>query len=322
MPVAALRTWLERTLVWRVWERMLEIEFVDRSIALAGKAFVSFFPLVIVVAAFMPESVRESMIRAVTVRLGLDGEALATVQESFASSDDVREATGVLGLVMTIFFASSFTTALQRVYFHAWRRPQRGRNRRVLAKRGLPARRPGGNGGPRRGGRAPSLVRRPSACSSWLPRLSSAVWCFSAWLLLLGDVRARVLIPTGIITAVATSLYAASARIWMPGVVESNEAQFGVFGVALALISWFSGAAICVVIGATAGVVLAEDPGRLGDIVRGADPRTLVDGAEAPLPSPTRELQPARRLPEHGRQLTPRRPNPAPSNRRPGGRFR
>jgi hypothetical protein len=29
---------------------MLEIEFVDRSIALAGKAFVSFFPLVIVVA--------------------------------------------------------------------------------------------------------------------------------------------------------------------------------------------------------------------------------------------------------------------------------
>ncbi len=127
MPVAALRTWLERTVVWRVWERMLEIEFVDRSVALAGKAFVSFFPLVIVVAAFMPESVR-----AVDDPLG-HGSAraatatrLTTVQESFASSDDVREATGVLGLVMTIFFASSFTTALQRVYFHAWRRPQRG----------------------------------------------------------------------------------------------------------------------------------------------------------------------------------------------------
>ena len=47
----AVRTWLERLLIWRVWERMLEIEFVDRSVALAGKAFVSFFPLVIVVAA-------------------------------------------------------------------------------------------------------------------------------------------------------------------------------------------------------------------------------------------------------------------------------
>ena len=290
MPVAALRTWLERTVVWRVWERMLEIEFVDRSVALAGKAFVSFFPLVIVVAAFVPESVQESMIRAVTVRLGLDGPALTTVQESFASSDDVREATGALGLVMTIFFASSFTTALQRVYFHAWRRPQQGGIgvywRSVVCLLAVLA-----------ATAALGAVGRAVAGAAAIGLLivvaivlSSAVWCFSAWLLLLGDVRARVLIPTGIVTAVATSLYAASARIWMPGVVESNEAQFGVFGVALALISWFSGAAICVVIGATAGVVLAEDPGRLGDMVRGADPRTLVDGAEAPLPSPTRDF--------------------------------
>ena len=42
--VTALRSWLERLLLWRVWERMLELEFVDRGVALAGKAFVSFFP--------------------------------------------------------------------------------------------------------------------------------------------------------------------------------------------------------------------------------------------------------------------------------------
>jgi membrane protein len=290
MSLTGLRTWLERTVVWRVWERMLEIEFVDRSVALAGKAFVSFFPLVIVVAAFMPDSVQESMIRTVTVRLGLDGPALATVQDSFASSGDVREATGVLGLVLTIFFASSFTTALQRVYFHTWRRPRKGGIgvywRSVVcllavlvAMAILGA-----------VGRAVSGAAAVGFLVVVALVVTSALWCFSAWLLLLGDVRARVLIPTGIITAVVTSLYAGSARIWMPGVVESNEAQFGVFGVALALITWFSGAAICVLIGATAGVVLAEDPGRLGDIVRGTDARTLVDGAEAPLPSPTREF--------------------------------
>src|SRR3974377_939151 len=44
----------ERTIFWRVWERMLENEFIDRGIALAAKAFVSFFPAVIVVAAFAP----------------------------------------------------------------------------------------------------------------------------------------------------------------------------------------------------------------------------------------------------------------------------
>ena len=47
----------------RVWDRMLEIEFVDRSVALAGKAFVSFFPLVIVVASFMPAAHSGSIFR-------------------------------------------------------------------------------------------------------------------------------------------------------------------------------------------------------------------------------------------------------------------
>ena len=127
--IALLRTRLERLLLWRVWERMLEIEFVDRSVALAGKAFVSFFPLVIVVAAFAPERVRSSIITTVTARLGMRGNALTLAREAFASSDDVRRATGLLGLLLTIFYASSFTTALQRVYLRAWRRPAGARRR-------------------------------------------------------------------------------------------------------------------------------------------------------------------------------------------------
>ena len=67
--------------------------------------------------------------------------------------------------------------------------------------------------------------------------------------------------PTGVITVLALAGFAVSARIWMPGLVTGNEAQFGVFGVALALVSWFSGAAICVLIGACAGSVFAEDTG-------------------------------------------------------------
>ena len=76
--------------------------------------------------------------------------------------------------------------------------------------------------------------------------LASGLWWFTAWFLLLGEVRARVLVPIGVITSIATFAYAASATVWMPGVVTGNEAQFGFFGVALALVTWFSGAAICV----------------------------------------------------------------------------
>ena len=104
---------------------MLEIEFVDRSVALAAKAFVSFFPTVIIVAAFVPEDVRNSIVTTLTHRLGMRGDALRLTRDAFASADHIRTATGVLGLVLTIFFATSFTTALQRVYLHAWRRPPR-----------------------------------------------------------------------------------------------------------------------------------------------------------------------------------------------------
>jgi membrane protein len=288
--MAALRTRLERLLVWQVWERMLEVEFIDRSVALAGKAFVSFFPLVIVVAAFMPEGIRSSLITAVTHRLGLRGDALTVTQEAFSSSDDLRQATGVLGLVLTIFFASSFTTALQRVYFHAWRRPRHGgaavywRGLVCLVAVLVTMALLGGLVDDLDGGLQVGLFAVAALAAT------SGLWWFSAWLLLLGEVRARVLAPTGVITAAATAAYAASATIWMPKVVTTNDDQFGVFGIALALVTWFSGAAICILLGACAGVVLAEDPGRIGTLVRGAESQTLTEGARPPPPAPTDEL--------------------------------
>ena len=71
--------------------------------------------------------------------------------------------------------------------------------------------------------------------------------------------------------------------------VESNEAQFGFFGVALALVTWFSGAVICVLVG-VCGPVLAEDTGPVGTLIRGGDSPTLTVAARPPLPAPAREL--------------------------------
>ena len=200
---AELRTRLERLFLWRVWERMLEIEFVDRSVALAGKAFVSFFPLVIVVAAFVPDRIRSSIITTVTSRLGIEGDALRTVREGFASADDVRKATGVLGLLLAIFFATSFTTALQRVYLRAWRRPRAGAAGAYL--------------------RGPAWLLVMLAYAALLGALraalgdgvglglfaivslaaTSGLWWFTAWFLLLTEVRVRVLLPSGVITGIA-----------------------------------------------------------------------------------------------------------------------
>ena len=121
--------------------------------------------------------------------------------------------------------------------------------------------------------------------------LSTAIWWFTAWLMLKGQVRPRALIPAGLITGIALSGYALSATVWMPNNVTSNNHQYGIFGVALALVAWFSGAAICVIVGACAGAVLAEDPGPIGRLVRGGAASPLVEGALPPLPPPVRSLR-------------------------------
>lgn len=318
----AVRSRAQETLIWQVWERMLEIEFVDRSVALAGKAFVSFFPLVIVVAAFMPPGVRASIFTTLTHQLGIQGASLATAKEAFSSADDIRRAAGVLGLTLTVFFATSFTTALQRVYLRAWRREP--------------------------GGKVSQYVRGPAwliAMLAYMAMLgavrgqagdgagfglfvlfalasSSALWLFTAWFLLLGQVRPRVLAPTGLITGLAMSGYAFAATVWMPEVVSRNEAQYGFFGVALALVSWFSGASICVLVGACAGPVLAGDQGRIGELIRGANPELLIAGAPPPLAPPETPLRlrdAFRPVEEHVSDAPPAAVPPSPTGDTPPG---
>ena len=48
-----------------LWSRLLEIEFVDRSVALAAKLFVSFFPLLIVAAAVARLGVHDALVAVV-----------------------------------------------------------------------------------------------------------------------------------------------------------------------------------------------------------------------------------------------------------------
>jgi membrane protein len=248
---------------------------------------VSLFPAIIVVAAFAPPSVRTSILHTITHRAGLSGPGLQTVKGAFASANDVRRATGILGLVFTFFYINSFTTALQRVYTRAWRRPPGGRvSGYALGASWLVgilvylvvigvARAVIGGG--------------PKTVAYVVVAVAAAIalWWISPWLMLGRQVRLRVLLPTGVLTGIAMSVYAASASIWMPRTVTENQHQFGFFGVALAMVTWLSGIGLIIVVSASAGPVLAEDPGWVGQHVRGsATAGTLVPGATPSLPPP------------------------------------
>ena len=202
----------------------------------------------------------------------------------------------------SIFFATSFTTALQRVYLPGLATsPRQARfvsTYAALAWYLVVLAYLAALGGLRA---TPRVTALNSCCSRVLSlAATSALWWFTAWFMLLGQVRWRVVIPSGVITAVALTGFAISATVWMPEVVIRNQEQFGYFGVALALVTWFSSAAICVLVGACAGAVFATDGGRVGSIVRGPKDSLLIDGAEPSLPGlgkPIGDDDPGRRVP-------------------------
>ncbi len=271
--------------VGRYWRRLLELEFVERSVALASKAFVSLLPLVIVVAAFLPTGLRTGVFETLISRLGLSGLALDYVQESFSSVDQIRSATSLTGLALTLLFAVSFTTAVQRVYLRAWRRPaERAFNdkRRALiwlagtvtflATVGSVGR---------------LLTGLPGTALTLTVALagSTCLWWWSAHTFLRGHLAWRPLLPTALLTGIGSALYGAAAGAWMPRILEGNVEQFGFVGVGMAFVTWFVGFGFLIVAAAAASPVLVEGDGALARWLRAGG--VLTPGAPAPLPAPS-----------------------------------
>lgn len=278
--------WADETVLGRLWQRLLEVEFVDRSIALAAKAFVSLFPLLLVVTAVSPDVVRTGILTAMETRLGLADASLELVRGAFAGADQIRSSTGVLGLVLTFLYAVSFATAVQRAYLRAWRRPPRGgiQDKRrglvwiagVLALLGLV------------GTLSRAVIGIPGTVLSIVVGVgaSTLLWWWTAHTMLRGHLRWRPLLPTALVTGVGAGVYAALSHLWMPTVLATNVSQFGFVGVALALVTWLVGFSFVIVLGAVVGPSLAEGDDVAARWLRGPHDEVLVPGAPAALPGP------------------------------------
>jgi len=276
----------DASLPGRLWRRLLEMEFVERSIALAAKAFVSLLPLLIVVAAFVPEVPRRGLVDSLISRFGLSGEALEYVQRAFASPDEIRASTSILGLVLTVLFAVSFTTATQRVFLRAWRRPAQGalrdKSRGTLWLAGsvvfLTS----------VGSVAKVLTGLPGTLATVLLGVagSTALWWWSAHTFLRGHVRWRPLLPTGLLVGVGSAAYAGAASLWMLKVLEGNVEQFGFVGVGMSFVTWFVGFGFLLVASAALGPCLVEGDGALASWLRAPDGVVLTPGAPPALPGP------------------------------------
>ncbi|MEZ5122433.1 MAG: YhjD/YihY/BrkB family envelope integrity protein [Solirubrobacterales bacterium] len=259
----------------RCLERLVEVEFVDRSIALASLTFTSLIPLGVVLGSVTPidsEGFASSLIR----RFHLDGTSAELVRSMFAPPSDVRSTVSVLGVALLVASALSFTRGLQRVYERSWRLKSLG-------------------------------VRATPAGLTWLlgvavvvsivvplrhviadatgPLLGLVValttelfvWLLTPFVLLSRRVPWRALVATAVLTAVVMDALSVASLVYMPRAIAESADRYGTIGIAIALMSWFVGAGFVLVACAAVGAVLGE--GRAGPALSRVPRRSRLPSA-------------------------------------------
>jgi membrane protein len=245
-------------------QRLVELEFVDRAVALASLTFTALIPLGVVVGSSVPGINRDDFADSIIERFDLDPRTADIVQQAFSPPPNVQASLSVLGILLVIVSALSFTRGLQRVYETAWRLPRLGIRATpaglmwlagIIAFLSL------------FGGLRSAVVdlSRPAVSAIVALLFSCVVWMFTPWALLSRRVSWRVLLPTGVLTAVGMTCLSIGGIIYMPRSISDSAASYGTIGVAISLVSWFVAAGFILVGCAAVGAVLGERSAAAGD---------------------------------------------------------
>jgi membrane protein len=246
-------------LVGRILQDLVRIEVIDRSMAIAAQAMLALVPMLVVLVAFLPESASEVALQRFHSVTGV-GDRGDDLVAATVDADQVRAQTGAIGLLITVFSATSFARAVQRAYERVWERPHvgglPGLQRCLLWLVGwlitLQVVRTIG-----------SLVGRDESVGLLRVLLqgvgASLVWWATMRLLLFGRVAWSSLAPAAALTGFGGVVYSWGSGLVMPAYVTASVAQFGTLGLVLAVTTWLVGFAALLVVAAVVGRALAED---------------------------------------------------------------
>jgi membrane protein len=240
-------------------EGLVRIELIDRSMAIAAQAMLALVPVLVVLAAFLPTEMTELISERVQLVMGIDSDATEMVQNTVDTSQ-VKAQTGLVGLLITIFSATSFARAIQRMYERVWDRPHVGGvaglrrslvwlvgwllTLQVIAALGFAAR----------------AFRDDTAIRLVMQAIAGClVWWWTTRVLLFGRIGWVRLLPSAVLTGTCLVLYSWGSNLVMPAYVTASASQFGGLGLILAITTWLVGAAGILVVAAVVGRVLVED---------------------------------------------------------------
>ncbi|MER6570993.1 YhjD/YihY/BrkB family envelope integrity protein [Streptomyces sp. NPDC001093] len=245
--------------VTHVADRMVSVNIFDSGTRIAAQSFLTAVPLLFVVAAYAPAAVRRELVASVTAVFGLTGAARAQLEQVLQpTSDDLKQTTGVVGVLMVLLSATAVSRAMQRLCKRAWEIPRTGT--RIAAWRwlawlvlwiGVLVLQ-----GPLRDGfGAGAWLGIPL---TWVSQVG--LWWWTQHLLLGGKVGWKPLLPGALITATVLTTLAVTARVYMPRALDRALASYGSVGSVFVLLSWLIVVCVATAVAVSVGAVLAQEP--------------------------------------------------------------
>ncbi|NKY38075.1 hypothetical protein [Cellulomonas septica] len=266
---ARLRRTSSGALIERVYVGFVAIEPFDRAMTLAAQAFVSLVPVMIVTAALKPD--REGFGSFMADSLGLSDATRESLAGSVSTDASVGSSVGVLGLLVALIGATSYSRALERMYAKVWQVKRPGLRSAwrwpatvlavIVAIGLLELTRQATEGVP-----LPALWDFLVRLVIW-----GVVWTFVPWALLRAQVSVRVLAFSGLMSAFLLGVLSIAGTLYLPIVLVSGARQFGVLGLVFAYIGWLFAVSFALVLACVVGRACAEEDGVLGRVVRGRD---------------------------------------------------
>ena len=236
-----------------LWNRLNSMDFINAGMVFASTLLLCFFPFMIVVNALAGRGTVGSLAR----RLGLNQRATADMSRVFASTHATTSAITGASWVLFVLGGVAVATALQQLYERMFDVKSRGMKDIPYRFFWL-----GFFVGSSffAGWAWPGL--RHSIGPVLLVVLAvvvySAFWWFSLWVLLVGRVHWRYLIPAAVATAVFWVGMHIVFSLIFSGQVTSDYKEYGAVGVVFALMSYFIAIGVVIILGAAVGIVWRE----------------------------------------------------------------
>jgi uncharacterized BrkB/YihY/UPF0761 family membrane protein len=268
--IRTLTFWLRPAFVLRALNRFQKIAGFDRAVALASSALTAMIPLAILTGAVLPSGNGQDVAERLIDRYDLTGGGAEAVRDIFAPPEGTSTSIGLLGALLLIVAALSFTRAVQRLFEQTWELPPLSVRNSLNGLIWI------------------AVLTVYLAVSGWIHAVlgdghleivaslvdlpvTALFLAWSGWVLSAKRIGRRDLLPFAIIAAGLTAAYSVGATVYVPHLFSTYATRYGVIGAVFAMISSLFCTMVIIVASAAVGREVHDELDRIRRGERPAD---------------------------------------------------